>query len=85
MNAWDSANPIPHPGFRAGQLWAVSDPLSEAGFEIEAIEGHVTNGLYPWRWRGERRSEEEMHELLRDAFLLADPACPHLAPWSPPA
>jgi len=70
--AHDAANPLPHPGFRAGQVWANDKGHSVGVFAVgESIvvakqgewEADTFNGAYP--------------------YLMADPACPWLAPWSP--
>ena len=78
LEQMDLQHPIPHPGFRAGQIWG-----NEYGGSVQIVScdphGHHPNcvddtdvpihlnrflpGLYP--------------------YLIADPACPHLAPWSP--
>ena len=70
--AFDAANPLPHPGFRAGQVWANDKGHSVVVFAVgESIAvakqgdwgADTFNGAYP--------------------YLMADPACPWLAPWSP--
>ena len=69
---YDAANPLPHPGFRAGQVWANDKGHSVVVFAVgESIAvakqgdwgADTFNGAYP--------------------YLMADPACPWLAPWSP--
>lgn len=72
--AYDAEHPLPHPGYRAGQVWAHRD-----GASIVVVQAE-TSGLYAgcgatW-WTGP--------EFARAyPYLMADPACPHLAPWSP--
>lgn len=69
--AHDAAYPLPHPGYRAGQVWAAEDGDSL---------------LVLWVQDGEpvRVNEDYLrHKPQRYSYLMADPACPHLAPWSP--
>lgn len=95
LSAFDSANPIPHPGYRTGQIWILVDGekiLSEVtilGFDGD--EFYTTSDAKSWSCA---------HPVLAghypphpNAFfpkipllnyqLLFDPICPHLAPWSP--
>jgi hypothetical protein len=108
--AWvDATFPLPHPGFRAGQVWASVCP---ALTRISVITNHVpkpwdTASLYyvqpaggPWERRNGSYNREQLIRMLSfdspevpaveggptpsryPYFLLADPTCPHLAPWS---
>jgi hypothetical protein len=67
----DAAHPLPHPGYRAGQVWADEDGRSvvcaneRGSFLSGVVAGPLS--LYDAGYR----------------YLMADPACPHLAPWSP--
>ena len=84
--AHDAANPLPHPGFRAGQVWATED-----GSSVTLLAINKRNPAYPLMaldFGGD-------HEAVVDTwstrpfsrcfpYLMADPACPWLAPWSPP-
>ena len=69
--AHDPKRPIPHPGYRAGQVWA-----DDAGRSVVCASE-----------RGSFLSLAVAEPLSLDAagyrYLMADPACPHLAPWSP--
>ena len=81
----DAANPLPHPGFRAGQVWAAED-----GSSVALLAINKRNPAYPLMaldFGGD-------HEAVVDTwstrpfsrcfpYLMADPACPWLAPWSP--
>lgn len=68
----DSQNPIPHPGFRAGQIWAAEDGDSILLISCDDGEPYATGKWWP------------DGEFLRYyPYLVADLACPHLAPWSP--
>ena len=82
---YDAANPRPHPGFRAGQVWAAED-----GSSVTLLAINKRNPAYPLMaldFGGD-------HEAVVDTwstrpfsrcfpYLMADPACPWLAPWSP--
>ena len=78
---YDAHNPIPHPGYRAGQVWAAEDGTSRVvlgkvvdilaisttdSFEERVVVGWPTTSF-----------------AQKYYYLMADPACPHLAPWSP--
>lgn len=69
--AYDAAYPLPHPGYRAGQVWA-----DDVGRSVVCASE-----------RGTFLSGVVAGPLSLDAagyrYLMADPACPHLAPWSP--
>lgn len=66
----DTTNPLPHPGFRAGQVWA-----DETGTTV--VVTRMTQGI-PWFENGRGSG------YIRDyPYLVADLCCPHLAPWSP--
>lgn len=72
--AYDAAHPLPHPGYRAGQVWADDNGSSVV----------VCAFLYGTVW-----ISRDATGVLRADFarawpcLMADPSCPHLAPWSP--
>lgn len=77
QEAWDRVRPIPHPGFRVGQVWAeVTD--RKAAVSIVECTGH-------WYLGGSTQglTQAALEVLLQGAFLVADPACPWLAPWAP--
>ena len=69
----DAKYPIPHPGFRAGQIWVDKD-----GWGI-VITSSLNSTI--WTAMGTRWSHKEFEGSY--PYLVADPACPHLAPWSP--
>lgn len=92
----DTTHPLPHPGYRAGQVWAWRRLSPEA-------DGHLIEALPGWRFRvlhtdSEVNAVETGHSPLfgslwrvdrPDAknkvcatFLLHDPLRPDLAPWS---
>ncbi len=72
--AHDAANPLPHPGFRAGQVWATEDGESTTILRATSTRVWVSDVS-----GGEGSSE--FHRVY--PYLMADPACPWLAPWSP--
>lgn len=59
-NEIDQTMPIPHPGFRVGQIWASADASQV--------------------WQITRN--DDIVRALDLPFLVADAACPWLAPWS---
>lgn len=69
----DALAPIPFPGWRAGQIWG------DANGETVSLTAGVSDGCMVGTayFEGPRL-------LQRLPFLLADPCCPHLAPWSAP-
>ena len=82
--AADTDQPLPHPGFRVGQIWG-----DEEG-ETRLVVG-MQWGTIPLIC-GEHYSDADnvwvaqLACLNKDRFcyLIADPCCPWLAPWSPP-
>jgi hypothetical protein len=70
--AHDAANPFPHPGFRAGQVWA-----NDKGHSVVVLA--VGEGITVTK-HGEWYMADLNHTY---PYLMADPACPWLAPWSP--
>lgn len=81
VEAYDAAHPLPHPGYRAGQVWLVRDRRGLATVVVAAVDtdGSVFLDAGFMRWRG----AEHAGDVLADAFLLHDPLMPHLAPWGP--
>ena len=72
--AHDVANPLPHPGLRAGQVWA-----HESGESIVILRAISTRV-----WASDNSKGDLPSEFARIyPYLMADPACPWLAPWSP--
>ena len=76
-SAHDAKNPIPHPGYRAGQVWAAKDGGSIA---IGAVHVHAVK---PLQTANDLAGWLEWEFARAYPYLMADPACPHLAPWSP--
>jgi hypothetical protein len=69
----DADYPLPHPGYRAGQVWAAEDGASLTIVQVERSGMYA--GCATWGVN---------YEFARAyPYLMADPACPHLAPWSP--
>jgi len=112
--AIDASDPLPHPGFRVGQVWANHDGATVVQIGATwVLHGEriwmpgpavgKASGLTICRDVGEDPPEPEeqpapagvfvvrlsskpptrINHLLSSYFLLADPACPHLAPWAP--
>ncbi len=73
----DMVRPIPHPGFRAGQVWASENGSS---IIIERVDGP---GLSDEPIRVNSTWFDIETFSRRVPYLMADPACPWLAPWSP--
>ena len=77
----DVEHPMPFPGVRVGQVWAHHElPAKPLGvFAVSDFRLGMYRVGSAWLNEGEAAS------LCSRAFLLADPACPHLAPWAPAA
>jgi hypothetical protein len=74
MAGVDAEHPLPHPGYRAGQVWVREDGLSIV----------LTTVAHDWVWTSNHSNGEPPSDFSREyPYLMADPACPHLAPWSP--
>jgi len=83
--AHDAANPLPHPGFRAGQVWAAED-----GTSVTLLAVNTRNPAYPLMaldFAGDHGAMVDTWSTRPFSrcfpYLMADPACPWLAPWSP--
>ena len=74
VEAYDAAHPLPHPGYRAGQVWAAED--GESIVIALTMRGMVCTAHDEEGWRPATFARAY-------PYLMADPACPHLAPWSP--
>lgn len=85
---YDRLHPLPHPGFRAGQVWifepatgcllvvaVVGDTVVDADRVLHALVNGKESVIH------NRRPSKQLDR----AILLADPCCPWLAPWSPVA
>lgn len=79
MAAWDAEQPVPHPGVRPGQIWArdVGTMLDIQSILDGDSAGNVVTRTRQWAYH-------DAQVFFRDAFLVSDAACPHLAPWAPP-
>lgn len=115
QDACDKEQPIPHPGFRVGQIWALVEeaPSLDAGFvdvftlgaymhqtcqvddeagrTYEESDKFLMAGasikFWPEGLRGGSpvfTDAQLLYKKLMKAFLVHDPVCPWLAPWSPP-
>lgn len=86
----DVVKPLPHPGIRVGQTWAlVYRNLEPDVFTITDYDtGHMHTRygmdiVYPWFIGSHWIPDDELREVLKiDSILLSDTCCPHLAPWS---
>lgn len=90
--AHDLKDPLPFPGVRVGQVWAATcyrDPekLRFMASVVEFDPDRVSRGrrLTPWLLGSDWVGDAEIREVLSEAFLMADPVFPHLAPWAPVA
>ena len=76
--AHNAAHPLPHPGYRAGQVWAAED--GESTTILRAIGTQTGTQLCV----AENPEAVPPHDFDCDyPYLMADPSCPWLAPWSP--
>lgn len=73
----DEDHPVPHPGFRAGQVWAEPWGASWHTRMVTAVQGSRL-------WTGGREGGESVWQTFSGhAILLYDPLMPKSAPWSP--
>jgi len=72
----DKEKPLPHPGFRAGQIWAKGD-----GNSILILRMGGIWPKYPILTDEFSYDPEQFNAVY--PYLMADPACPWLAPWAP--
>ena len=85
--AYDAENPLPHPGFRVGQVWAlhwlnltiVVGPLTAA--DIVQHIGAAPEGAFRVQLVAARFPRLAHLNIIGTALLL-DPCRPDLAPWS---
>lgn len=79
MKRIDTRVPMPHPGFRVGQVWAwLAEDRWVVFTLVSYLEGVYLDSL------GVEVLEDKMLVRYTDSYLVADPCCPHLAPWAPP-
>jgi len=103
LSTVDRMYPLPHPGFRDGQTWALAygegGTLATGILDFIVPRAMLLDPTYvyepqpgePWaRFLGAVLSRGEFDFLFKGtsregpvAYLVADPACPHLAPWAP--
>jgi hypothetical protein len=98
VRAIDAKHPVEHPGFRVGQVWGYVERFAWAApGEHQVIVTQLIGAFKPSPGNGGpvrfttanafgdpvHRTEPELRKWLHDAFLLADPCCPWLAPWGP--
>lgn len=81
----DADHPLPFPGLRTGQVWALPFPLGDEGFATLTVQSERRiNGTITFDLGGRSPlTPSQFLARVRHAFLLADPICPHLAPWAP--
>lgn len=81
---FDKHNPLPHPGLRTGQVWARDDGES---VQIVSSIGPLFVGYraIPSGLDTPPMSIQGAYAFDGKEFpyLIADPCCPWLAPWSP--
>jgi hypothetical protein len=87
MAEHDHSRPLPHPGFRTGQVWA-----NEAG-EARIVQAVAGDKVVIFDEGKKTINETFYTSILTYArpiimpidlcYLIIDPCCPWLAPWSP--
>lgn len=97
MAAYDQKHPLPFPGVRPGQIWcwAIRDATGQdILWSVTMGPLRFYAGSQEIRWEHDGHAEDGLPDwcdlkltriILRDAYLIADPACPWLAPWAPSA
>lgn len=73
----DAERPLPHPGHRVGQVWARADGAARI---VQAFNDEAE----PLILAGARLNDTDVRATTlpdKFCFLIADPACPWLAPW----
>lgn len=96
----DETSPLPHPGFRVGQVWAFPvfdphcDPVQHALLVVTIFSDTLNeddrylqfSDCLPWPTGPEdlfnAQAIRELYTL--PSYLISDPCCPWLAPWSSP-
>lgn len=83
---FDQRFPLPHPGFRVGQVWGywqVNAPVV-ASIALQFGDQFLVFGAdYPGSKYQHTMDSGRLHGFLAGWFLLADPCAPWLAPWAP--
>ncbi len=96
----DKRAPLPHPGFRPGQIWAVAFDHGVSSWLLDTISARVLQESAPdspWgsRWAFLEHQARMNQNYMRSyvviklsepswSALLCDPIRPDLAPWSGP-
>ena len=73
----DRMRPLPHPGFRVGQIWGRADGVAVL---IQSVDADKIPYVFLIAEPGQVKSSFLPETFC---FLLYDPVCPHLAPWAP--
>jgi hypothetical protein len=76
----DRERPLPHPGFRVGQIWAGENGRA---WPVMGLEHPTADGPKPMIIENTPTGLKSYTFPQVELYLVADPACPHLAPWSP--
>lgn len=93
---YDTTNPLPHPGYRVGQVWAwLREPACADGTIRRALPAWVVVSITDsrmlqvmadgWAPMGDglwHMPDREDSSHILATFLLHDPIRPDLAPWS---
>lgn len=84
IEEFDKANPIPFPGLRVGQIWAVyrdRDEEMPPDLQVFTLVGYTT--WSGWNFgHGGGISEKQLLDWCQQGYLIYDP-CPGFAPWAP--
>lgn len=85
----DRRFPLPFPGVRPGQLWAWLDEEGDRPVSTLMVLRRARDTGPTKLWHTDRTAlygttEDLTEGTLSGCFLVADVACPHLAPWAPP-
>lgn len=115
LASYDATHPLPHPGFRAGQVWALEFRNMLTTGVLNSVLPPVRGLIYDlgpaeidayavgWTFGREALTRMEFEHLFCGKpldnygkagfgaplapcpvpYLIADPCCPWLAPWSP--
>lgn len=78
--AYDAAHPLPHPGYRAGQVWLYPDGSTTT---LLCVGGADPVGFDPLVWKYAEDGDTVTILNLTGCWLLHDPLMPSRAPWGP--
>lgn len=76
----DESSPLPHPGVRVGQVWAMRASSRTADDPVITV---LAADRGRWLVSDMWVHDVVLRGVLQDAFLLMDMTCPWLAPWGP--